>query len=282
MNNLDFEPSRGVRKLFLYTRKSPSTSYGGIILPGLFQTSHYFWDIMFFLAVVVGEIYGFAQIDAKTSHGSASLFLGMILLDFACAFFAQLFIGGVVKRKNLLVLEQDNAETVNLRNQIVKRQVFAYAFKVVIIGVAIFKIVTFYNLKWGTIDQEMLLMTFIYLIVAVIHVACTGYFGAYLVLKVALAYQTYKHVSTKKKSYAIQDFILSEPKEMKGKPFQGCEIKSGNNNHTLLLADDTWRLKTWGILDDDQLHSIIWKQNKDSETKREVALAGLAHQLEML
>ncbi|MGH8006409.1 MAG: DUF4384 domain-containing protein, partial [Candidatus Binatia bacterium] len=46
-------------------------------------------------------------------------------------------------------------------------------------------------------------------------------------------------------------------------------------------AEDTYELRTWGLLTDDHLHSLTCAQ-ADSEARRQVAVQGLTHQLEIL
>lgn len=284
MSGIDFEPSRGVRQIYLFTRKSSSPSYGGVILPGLFQTSGIVWDMVAFILVLIGEFYGYFQIESKSTTGSASLFAGLILVDFILAFVAQIFIGGILKRKNQLVLEGNGANSARLRAQVTLLKGSAYLFKAGILFIAFFKIFTFYGLKWAKIDPEMILMAAIYIVVGLLHVACTGYFFAYVILKAAQSFQKFRHFnsSASPKPYEIREFRYSNPKPLNSEPFRVGEVQTGTKSHKVLVEKDEWRLQTWGVLEDEQLESLIWKQDQNDNTKREVALAGLTHQLSML
>jgi hypothetical protein len=284
MSGIDFEPSRGVRKIFLYTRKSSSPSYGGVILPGLFQSSGIVWDMAAFILILFGEFYGYFQIESKSSMGSATMFVALIIADFILAFVAQGFIGGILKRKNQVVLERNGAISARLRSQMSFLKVLAYLFKAGILFIAFFKIFTFYGLKWGKLDPEMLLMIFIYLGVGLLHIACTGYFFAYVILKVSQSFQRFRHFSSSSavKPYQIIEYRFSNPNPIGNEPYKTGDVQSGTKSHQVVVEKEDWRLQTWGVLEDDQLESLIWKQDQNDNTKREVALAGLAHQLSML
>ena len=81
----NFEPSLETKSVWRFTRKSPA-QFGGIVLPGLFQTSHLTLDTAAFLTVIALEAWGLGNL-LIVGDLSATYVVFLFLIDLVFATF---------------------------------------------------------------------------------------------------------------------------------------------------------------------------------------------------
>lgn len=273
----DFEPTRNAKHWWLYTRKS-STVCAGVTLPGLFQTSQFFMDTLGFFGALTLELFGLYMLY---SIGQIILFftVSYFLADVILAISRHIPQGKICMLMNEIVISNDPKEIFVKIRRIRNRKIIQYVLSIFIVGMASFKVFSFYAMI-EALDPQVVIVCMSYLIVAYLHIKCTGYFlfeilAWYLVRRDRNRY-------FRGAGCAIGDhrrhFFNANP------ALVNAEIHlspkgSHRLHHTPPEGDgNAHALETWGVLIDAQLHILQGGQMWD-EQRRVVAVEGLKHQL---
>ena len=155
--NENFEPSKNVKNLWTFTRKS-SFNAAGIRLPGLFVTKGFDVDYAAFVAVIFLEIWGLYSIVSSigifNAEGSFNVLglavvVALFLIDVALAFLRHLPAGSECRYENRLVLATSAHERQKLTNERGLKRHLAPFCALLILAVAGGKIYFFYMLSGG-------------------------------------------------------------------------------------------------------------------------------------
>lgn len=275
----NFEPRRNTKYWWRFTRKS-STLYGDVTLPGLFQTAQIKFDLAAFVVIIFGEIVGLANLWAL---GQVSLFaiISLVLVDITFALGLHIPKGPINIAKNERVVEDDPNEKARLEHKIRRLKPWILFCTVVILIVALIKMGLFYVLQGAIFDGLTLAIVLSYAIVAILHITSTGN----VIFEGILSFQIWRDRSAflsqnKKKS---EPCTITDYREYK---FQtDVELQTvATTDHRLYKDPDTkdkYILKTFGILKDHELQSLIMHQNNDKQQSI-LAIEGLRHQLDIM
>ena len=299
-SRLNFVPSEDVKKFWPYTYSS-GNNYGGVQLPGLFKTSLFPLHAICFGLVIFGELYGYMKIRELGTGSITQIFLGFIAVDFFLVILAIFLLGKIKKIDNLLVLVNDEADKLTLeRKKWIRQNLFLLIIKTILIGIALFKIYAYLDLKHISLSDlfrhgDAIPIIVLYILVALLHMFTTAYFFTYCFLWIRVKLQEMKYGNDRQSHGISSHIVRSLPTGVK---FKEAKDKASLNYHYVtkkvkdpntgeLIDDenpetkDNFKLMTWGILTDKQLENLIWQQ-EDPDLKRELALAGLEHQLALI
>jgi hypothetical protein len=188
MNPIDtgFEPGQTTKTLIYYVNKKKS-QIGSTPQQGLIQDEHFTFMLIFFVIALVLEVIGLMFIiDAIALgfwHGLMSVSF-LIILDITFAFLFHLKTKTICRCENELVVlsltAPDRVQTraAHLRSKISKAKTTGILLAILIWLIAATKIIAFYSLKSVSaagVDTETMFIIVTYLIVALIHIYCTGY-----------------------------------------------------------------------------------------------------------
>ncbi len=265
-----FEPSKAVKEYYLYTAKTPVT-HGGVTLPGLFSTRYKTPFLLLFLLALALEIYGMITLyNVGGFHYGLAVLL--VLLDLIFAFLGHLPQKRITILKNQRILIDDRIRQEQIRRQLFRLSLRQNIFYMLIGGLAIFKIVSFYFFR-ELMDAPFLLLTVIYLIVAFIHIRITGYTIFELIRSIAERNE-YNHYISVGKNRSLNYIKHSFESETHLTP---CSL---NNIHSLAaIGGNQYTLETHGILSDDELTALVNFQQTPN-AKAVLATEGLRHQFE--
>lgn len=278
----DFEPTKGTKKLCLYTRKSP-IEVGSITLPGLFQTAHFPRDAFAVVVIVLGEFYGLYNLFL-VAQVSLAYFGGVFLADFICAILAHLPQRTICMAKNRLMFakaDEDENAIAKEKYKISKARRWSRFFASIIVLIALAKVVSFYGLQGGVITGVTLAVLLSYGVVAALHITSTGYWLFEFILRRVVRWQKSNFLSAdpgEKTKYDAHEARKYPPVESETE----LEEATINGKHALHRREDgIYILETKGVLTDHQLIKLIETQQKTSQ-KEVVAVEGLKRQLNIL
>lgn len=269
--NENFEPSSHTKQWYLYTHKT-EYSFSGVPLPGLFQTTHYEWQVAGFLAIFLLE--GIATFWASREGVVITAILVSIFVDLVLAVGAHRFQRSVCKLRNELVFEQDKEASL-IRRQI-KRTLAKQRLCYLMIAVSgVLKFVWFFD-AYRIFDATALFVFTCYAIGAMLHMSCTGYALFTFILERKLYREHARYVETRGEAFAYGTDPLPHPLgEHQFVPLRvgKHEIKSDGNGKFWLY--------TFGVLTDAELRELIAKQYTP-EQRRLLAIEGTSHQAMIL
>ncbi len=276
--NENFEMSVVTKRFWLYTRKF-SNQYGGVTLPGLFQTRQYTFDLFLFIVIITCEIIGIINLQRVGQFNIIFVF-SLFLADILFAIFAHLPKGKICRIKNQLILAEEAEEISRLKKQKKIRVFISSIFKLLIVGLALFKVLGFYFLH-GTFNGLSFLICLTYAVAAFLHIYATGYFLWETLVIIRVAFEHNKFLSIDKKT--------QNPYKTEGTFPHGFESKTPLNPATVnrhsLIQDpesaDKYILNTFGILTDRDLQNLIAQQSSRDQ-KSKLASECLRHQLIIL
>lgn len=276
---LNFEPSKTTKALWRYVRTSPTT-FGGVTLPGLFQSSNFALDTFGFALALGLEGWGLVNL-LQVGHLDPLFVVFLFALDLVFAVCRHLPVGGIRERENRLVVVDDPAEKEKLLSEIRQRRLVMLLFTLLMLCIALFKVLSFQALQGGDFNGLTAAILVSYLITWVLHISVTGNFLFGLCTAAFLRYDQARFVRGGHSRPAALSVTTYRRHSFPSRvPLASVKVY----RHTLEpVAPDnrTYELRTWGMLTDDQLHSLIGAQ-ADSEAKRQVAVQGLTHQLDIL
>lgn len=291
--NEKFEPSKDVKNLWTYTRKS-SFNAAGIKLPGLFITKGFDIDAAAFVAVIFLELWGLysivSSIGLLSTEGSfnvlgLAVIVALFLIDVALALLRHLPAGPECRYSNNEVLATSPQARQKLRNERGARMLLTPLCSILILGVAGIKIYGFYMLNSGEINGLTVSVLVSYLFAALLHINNTGYFlyGLAFNRKIRREYSRWSNDADDAHEYTIygtRQYPIDIPSDEKIKI---REVSAGKHQivHEGEPPEQEYLIETYGILTDRELHALVVQQRGDNAIST-VARAGLRAQLDIL
>lgn len=282
-----FEPSKDVKHLWLYTRKS-FFHVAGLELPGLYTTKGFAQDAAAFVVVLFLE--GWGLYNLLTAIGSVSSYavggiVAVFLLDLTLAFVRHLPASSKCRFKNKRLLAKSPHEESDAEKPYKRIKWLSPIGSVLILVLAMGKVYLFYKLN-DEITGMTASVLVSYLIAAILHITNTGYFLFGLIFSLFLTRDHNKWLDKSNPAYeklsinGTRPFTISIPLNEK------IDIKQASaNDHVIRKesgdGEETVLLKTSGLLTDTQLIALAGKQGSD-RAKRDVALLCLDAQLSIL
>ncbi|QJW90784.1 hypothetical protein HNV11_16060 [Spirosoma taeanense] len=271
----DFVPSKETKNFWLYTKKSKRT-FGGVALPGLFETVGYPTQMVAFFAILLLEIiptiYGIEEGVLWQAIAAA------IFIDIFLAVVSHIWHDKICKCKNELVNADREVMKEDLKRRISRYTFYTYTFYILILASGILKFYFFYD-AYMTPDAIAGAVLVCYLLGAILHIAYTGYFlyTSRFNYKIQSEYSSYVSsggIAYKDKTGKIIQPLFSEGTTIDAKP------DSSGNHHIFKSDDDRLFLETCGIITDKELASLIVRQPFDVQGI--IARRGLQRQMEIL
>jgi hypothetical protein len=292
--NEKFEPSKDVKNLWTYTRKS-SFNAAGIKLPGLFITKGFDIDAAAFVAVIFLELWGLysivSSIGLLSSEGAfnvlgLAVIVALFLIDVALALLRHLPAGPECRYKNHEVLATSPQARQKLRNERGARMLLTPLCSILILGVAGVKIYGFYMLNGGEINGLTVSVLVSYLFAALLHINNTGYFlyGLAFNRKIRREYSRWSNDADDAHEYTIygrRQYPVEIPNEDKIKIREVSAGKHRITSEATGTAEQVYLIETYGILTDRELQALVVQQRGDN-AQSTIARAGLEAQLDIL
>lgn len=276
----EFEPSKRVLRLWLYTKKNDNPVCG-LILPGFFNHSDNSIYAIGFACVLLIE--GAATIWVKSLGLTIETILAFIVVDIVLAIWGHLAYGKIIKYRNYLLTTNDTNESddkIQIEKAALKKEysikiknwkTYKIIFNILIIISGVFKFIWFY-IDYLVFNSTTLLIGFFYLVGAILHILCTGFFLYTFYLKKKIKYQYRKYP----RKYRFDKL------NPRGISIKANLVEGTSGRHKIQkISDGDYTLITNGILTDENLSELIGRQ-EDEEQKRKVAIKGIEHQLNLM
>ena len=300
----NFEPGVELKNLWLNTRKN-KVRFGNVELFGMFSTYGYGLDRFCFFLIIALEGWGLYNLNLLIDNVVLSS-----LLFFCDALFAigsHYWSSDIVLARNRLSMAKfdiiylkgkspSNEKEIEISN-IIKYNIYGSIFRLLIIGLAGFKIFSF--LGNNTPDTPFALTFTIiltYLLVAYLHIRSTGYFLSGLIKGSRYRTQYAKNLlSQDPTDFTVQNHrefdlnlqIIQNHNELEKMavtfgfavpPQPGIDFVNAMTKQHYLYEN---KLYTWGVLEDRDLQNLISVQPTNKQ-KEFLAMYGLKHQFEIL
>jgi hypothetical protein len=172
IKNPNFEPSKEMLSLWLYTRKK-STFHGGLQLPGLFSIYNFTMDFGFVIGMLVAEGAGVFLLADYLGFEWYILAVS-IIIDIALGAIAHAKEKYTCEYKNKIVTAESNAKVALMETKITSNAIFQNIFFTLIALLALGKCFLFY-VGYGAIDTFLLLPVAFYVFSAYVNITRTGY-----------------------------------------------------------------------------------------------------------
>ncbi|KAB7728393.1 hypothetical protein F5984_18650 [Rudanella paleaurantiibacter] len=273
----DFVPSKETKNFWLYTKKSKRT-FGGVVLPGLFETIGYPTQMIAFFAILVLEIiptiYGIDQ-GVMWEAIAAAIFIDIFLAVVSHAWHDR-----ICRHQNELVNADNEVLKEDLRRKISKYTLYTNFFYVVIIASGIMKFYFFYD-AYMTPDAIAGAVLVCYLLASILHVAYTGYFLYTSRFNYKIQSEYSRYVSSGGQRFKDSTGTIQQPLFINGSTPQVKPIQVSAGNHHIYPKDENhFVIETTGVLTDRELADLIVKQPFDIQGL--IARKGLQRQMEIL
>ena len=288
-----FEPSSKTKRWGLYTRKSKFQA-GAVTLPGFFSPKKDSNDTLFFFLAMIIEIIGFVAIAAsfEWNYLMAALALLFVIVDVALAIFIHWYQADICIEANKAVIAATTAGRdahLNKKKKL-QRKWWVIIFTILLWVLAIVKAALSFNASGesGSIIIPIVLLL-CYLVNALIHTKVTGYFifQVYYNSQVKEEYEKYEHYMRDNTYTPGNQFnvIFQRSQILKqeaGANFVECQIavEDGSGVHQVTRIEDTFYLRTWGVLRDDHINSLVQVQ-PDMFTKQSLGIKCVEHQFDI-
>lgn len=271
--NENFEPSSFTKKLWLYTRKRERT-IGGVVLPGIFQTSGSTGDALGTIVVIILEIVGLGLLNYYSNIQllfAIFLFFGDLVFVILKNYPAR---GKICDYKNKISIESSEDEIARFTSKIKNLKFYSHLWTVAIILIALFKIGAFYAAV-RQINGVTFLIILTYVVVALLHNICTGYFISQIVFCFFFSVDRRKYLKKRGVNTVTQHrtHTFNSSYELKVQ-----DRNPESNEHALTKQDTSYTIHSWGILDDTFRDNFINCQ-KSEETRIKIAKEIIKHQL---
>ncbi|GAB3553523.1 hypothetical protein [Spirosoma fluminis] len=271
----DFMPSKETRNFWLYTKKTRRT-FGGVALPGLFETVGYPTQMIAFFAILVLEIiptiYGIEEGVLWQAIAAA------IFIDIFLAIVSHLWHDRICRHKNELVNADDEVEKEDLKRKIKSYTIYTYFFYVLITASGILKFYFFYD-AYMTPDAIAGAVLVCYLLGSILHIAYTGYFLYTSRFNYKIQTEYSKYVSTRRGSFVNTIGPIVHP--LLDDALNSSAVERTSGDHKIFKSDDQkFYLETFGILTDKELTPLI--VNQPPNLRGPIARKGLERQLDIL
>lgn len=270
--NQNFEPSKATKDFWLYTKKNQS-NFAGVHLPGLFANEGYSVQIAAFLGILLLE--GLPTYYGVDEGVMWQGIVGAIFVDIALAIVSHLWHNQTCLYENQLVIAKTSVEQENYRRRIKSAKNKTFFFYLLILFSGFLKFYLFYDayMTWNTVTMAVLVC---YILGAVLHIFFTGYFFFTSRFNFKIQSEYSQFINTNGQKFGINNF-LEQPIETGGTTL----LETTSGSHSIILKDDTFYFKTWGVLSDKELSALIGVQQTPI-TQSIVAREGLKHQLLIL
>jgi hypothetical protein len=311
---IDYEPSAELKEQWLKTRKAKK-KYGEVTLPGLFMTDNYAADRMRVLIALGIEMLGFILmiVIASANYLIIGTVGAFVAIDVILAIALHRKQGEICVANNNVSywaykekykLEDDASEkriAWEKKLHELENWSFGKIFKVCIWGIAILKSIGFFVLLSGSYVFAILALV-LYLMVAYIHCNHTGFaYHHFIFLRQSLQEQNL-HLEAIRENRSTQNTV-TEPRIEPIEPMnvhltevhirktsrEGNESASDKRENAIYpeAKDENgvprnWKFKTWGLLSDDDLHTLAFDKDAAKEARDFIAIEGLNIQLNIL
>ena len=273
-NVLDFEPSQNTKNLWLSTRKVGKQVTADLTLPGLFETVKYSQDRNLFWIAMAVEIIGFLILAALANWGPiiAVTMGSLVVIDVLLAMGVHYKQGEICLHSNKVLTTSSNKPVQAghiARVRKLKHWWLGIVCMVLLWIFAIVKASVFYILNPDIFFCILILM--IYAFVAYVHIYHTGYFLAGYRFRIAFNKEKDRFLE-----WQISGIITQNPKvvqtivpnyreyQLQPDNLQLKEIqyvkgtdKDGKRADAIIYDNAIWKLITWGVLDDADLHNLL-------------------------
>ena len=271
----NFEPSKWLKNFSLYTHKDSYDIGAGLEEPpGLFQVN-WLRYIGYFIgvAVIAGiEYWAYKQVQQRTN---ANVVLGAILIDILFALVAHIGVNKIQKLKNERFLEKDR-DLRDAKDKAIGQQRIWFYVGIILISLST-AVKIYYLLKINPPLNILFLIMVAYVLGSTLHIICTGYFVFETIFHVRFWYEHRKSKGKAKGKY-MYDRGDYEEKEI---GIGNIEITEHNNHKIIRKENGSFWLQTKGLLTDTELAVFVNRQ-KEKESKKLVADAGVSRQLDLL
>jgi len=270
----DFEPNKASMHKWFGTRKK-TMIFGTVELPGFFQTHGYSADTLKMCILFILELIGAFAIMYEGSF----TFYSVVPVFFAII--VDVYLAVLLHKNEPIRLENknrakatDDPVLANKFSQLSKEGgIFEILIKLLIYFLAIIKGIG-YLIFVGSPEPQVILMFFIYLIVANLHINTTGYWVAEFTLNQSIKKQIKSNILSLGKSNPAIERISSFTSD---NPIQLINI----GKHSILNGDKPgeYKIRTSGVLTDNELASMVANQSSIS-LQSTVATACIKHQIQ--
>ncbi|GAB3571764.1 hypothetical protein GCM10027578_30590 [Spirosoma luteolum] len=271
----DFVPSKETKNFWLYTNKSKRT-FGGVALPGLFETIGYPTQMIAFFTIlaleIIPTIYG---IDEGVLWQAV---LAAVFIDIFLAIVSHLWHDKICKHRNELVNADKEVLKEDLRRKIKKYNTYTYFFYVLILSSGILKFYFFYD-AYMTPDAIAGAVLVCYILGSILHVAYTGYFLYTSRFNYKIQSEYSRYVSSGGVDFKDKTGPIVQPLFPEGINLEIQPDTSGNHK-IYKNKDGRFYLETCGILTDNELANLVVRQPYNAQGF--TAKAGLGRQIEIL
>lgn len=240
----NFEPSRGTKNFWLYTKKK-AEAHGG--LPGMFSTDSYSTQMLLFIAIFILE--GVATVYGYEEGMLWEAVVGCIVIDIFFAIGAHAWQKEICELKNTLLVETQIVEKTRLQERIETCERYSTLLNILIGVSGLVKCLFFYD-TYMNIDGVFMGVVACYLIAALLHVYYTGYF-LYTSRFNYLIWKEYnKHIASGGTVYAAKHLnILIANNDI--------DLYATNAGSQRIVKKAQYFFKTQGVLDDTELKRLI-------------------------
>ena len=271
----DFVPSKETKNFWLYTKKSKRT-FGGVALPGLFETVGYPTQMIGFFAILLLEtiptIYGIGEGVLWQAVVAA------IFIDIFLAVVSHIWHDQICRHKNELVNADRGVVKEDLKRKIDRYTLYTYIFYILIIVSGILKFYFFYD-AYMTPDAIAGAVLICYLLGSILHVAYTGYFLYTSRFNYKIQSEYSRYVLTDGEKFKDTTGKVPQPLFSDGDTFKVEPTTSGE--HKIFQSPEgRYFLETCGVLTDNELANLIVRQPYDVQGL--IARKGLKRQMEIL
>ncbi len=272
----DFVPSKETKNFWLYTHKSKRT-FGGVALPGLFETIGYPTQMIAFFTILALEI-----VPTIYGIGEGVLWqavLAAVFIDIFLAIVSHLWHDKICKYRNEMVNADKEVTKEDLRRKIKKYNTYTYFFYVLILSSGILKFYFFYD-AYMTPDAIAGAVLVCYVLGSILHVAYTGYFLYTSRFNYKIQSEYSRYVSSGGVEFKDKTGPIRQPLFPEGVNLDIQPDTSGNHKIYKDPIDGKFYLETCGVLTDNELANLVVRQpyNAQGFTSK----AGLGRQIEIL
>jgi hypothetical protein len=290
--NFNFEPTINTKERWLSTRKSEfQVPAASLKLPGFFGTKESSDAVLFWLALIL-ELVGFVLIYSSAQDPIVGPVIGFaIIVDIVLAIILHLPAGKICYFKNKAIWDSANVQPYKTKVQKLKYKwyvIVCYFFLwIFAIGKAAY--VLGLNRDMQTLG---ILMFLVYLIIAYIHSFHTGYYLANVAFKSGyfglfggLSRELGKYddaildnpaaPNTWKVTTHRETVINNVPANLHITEMRVILERDDNGNTTkenaIIQDANCWKIKTWGLLEDEDVHTLLYQYQGDAATKEFLA-----------
>ena len=262
----DFEPSSVTKQWNYYTHKTKHR-FAGITLPGLFDTTHYEWQIMGFFTILILE--SIATYVCWDYGIRIPLIILSIVIDIVLAISSHVFQKKICEYENNLICAT-REEVGKFENMLASVKFWKIFFLVLIYFSWIFKSYWFFSV-YDIFDITTLAVFVFYFLGALLHCLCTGYawYTSVFYYKVRREYN--KYLNSQHRTYKNR---IEYKTDLGTTTLTEARI----GRHKIQKESNKYFLISSGLLTDAELRALIVDQVQ-SEPMRIVATIGVKHQL---